>query len=269
MDNPLEQPAPKDPIARVREFARDLAWGATHGKWGSGFGYAAYDAENKWRTLSIENDSHQENFSEYLENKWDSEPPDSNLMRSYGFFELEGRGDFAYLLTQKAFELLEKPALPPKIFISYRQNESSPFALLIEARLTLRDPTIGIFIDKLIEGGAKWLKRIEKEVRQCDTFIIVYGPDTPNSTTIPLEIEWAEETDSTIIPVLHHGFTRCCEGYPAQFKALNDITVEKESVKAYENAITDILIALGYSTLQSSRTSTIPSKSLQETHLDV
>ena len=33
MDNPLEQPAPDDPIARVHEFARDLAWGVALGMW--------------------------------------------------------------------------------------------------------------------------------------------------------------------------------------------------------------------------------------------
>ena len=37
MDNPLEQPAPDDPIERVHAFARDLAWGAVNGKWGSSF----------------------------------------------------------------------------------------------------------------------------------------------------------------------------------------------------------------------------------------
>ena len=248
MDNPLERKPPEDPIARVHEFARDLAWGAAHGKWGTGFRYDAFSPDDSWSALTT-GGNYQEHFRHYLHDKWGGLPPDYNLLRSLGYFELENQryiGDhFAFLLTPKAFSLLEKPASPPQIFISYRQNESSPFALLIEARLTLRDPTIGIFIDKLIEGGAKWLKRIEQEVRQCDTFIIVYGPDTPNSKTIPLEIAWAEETGSTIIPVLHHGFTRCCEGYPERFRELNDIPVEKESAKAYENAITDILIALG------------------------
>lgn len=36
MDNPLEQPVSDDPITRVHEYARDLAWGVAHGKWGTG-----------------------------------------------------------------------------------------------------------------------------------------------------------------------------------------------------------------------------------------
>lgn len=278
MDNPHELPRPDDPIAQVHAFALDLAWGATQGMWSSGFriarrasGTGRGEASGKevWRTLS-NNFIYEANLASYLSQKWFTIPPSPDLMQSFGYVEfdpsriMEGKpsgiglppvssgyieGQPVYLLTKRAFDLLEKPAIPPKIFISYRQNESSAFASLIEARLTLRDPTIGIFIDKQIEGGAKWLKRIEEEVRQCEHFIIVYGPDTPNSDTIAMEIAWAEETECNIIPVLHHGFTRDCEGYPEQFEELNDITVEKESAKAYENAITDILIALGYSTL--------------------
>ena len=257
MDNPLKQPAPEDPIARVHAFARDLAWGAVNGRWGSHFEIELNPGSpEKWGAPSSKKES-SANLNIELKRKWGNTFLESNLLRSFGYFVLDNENSSlrykAFSLSQKSFTLLEKPAIPPKIFISYRQKESSPFALLIEARLTLADPTIGIFIDKLIEGGAAWLERIEKEVLRCDKFIIVYGPDTPNSGTILKEIAWAEKTGSTIIPVLHHGFTRDSKGYPEQFKALNDITVEKEGVKAYENAITDILIALGYSTLQSPR----------------
>lgn len=258
MDNPLEQPAPEDPIARVHAFARDLAWGVAHGMWGTEFVVSTTYGGRQWHTFSWA-DAASAHLSNYLSEKWNSSPPEPDILKSLGLLEedhnVRADGDQTVLLTQKAFALLEKPAIPPKIFISYRQRESSAFASLIEARLTLADPTVGIFIDKLIEGGAKWLKRIESEVRQCDHFIIVYGPDTPNSDTIPLEIGWAEETDSTIIPVLHHGFTRNSEGYPERFKELNDITVEKESAEAYELAILKLLNALGYPTLQSPRPS--------------
>ena len=254
MDNPLEQPAPEDPIARVEKYARDLAWGVAHKYWGTGLN-AIHKPKNHFERMFSPANVIEISRRDLLREKWGNDPPGTDLMISFGYVNpvnpnLPGT-NFPYVLSPKALSLLDKPESPPKIFISYRQKESSAFASLIEARLTLRDSTIGIFIDKQIEGGARWLKRIEEEVRQCEHFIIVYGPDTPNSDTIPLEIKWAEETDSNIIPVLHNTFTRNCEGYPEQFKELNDITVEKESAKAYENAITDILIALGYSTLQS------------------
>ena len=261
MDNPLEQPAPDDPIERVHAFARDLAWGAVNEKWESVFDRKSLDLAR----VEVNEDYYfaSKELIALIKGKWVDEQPSIELLRSFDYLapaqnNLVISGDSrrlppvpSYLLTTKAFSLLEKPAIPPEIFISYRQAESSAFASLIEARLTLADASIGIFIDKLIEGGAKWLKRIELEVRQCDTFIIVYGPDTPNSKTIPLEIAWAEETDSNIIPVLHHGFTRECEGYPERFKDLNDIAVEKESAEAYELAILKLLNTLGYPTLQS------------------
>ncbi|MCE2488939.1 MAG: toll/interleukin-1 receptor domain-containing protein, partial [Anaerolineae bacterium] len=259
MDNPLEQSAPKDPLDRVHAFAYDLAWGVAHGMWGTELNLVNSRNNPFYRIISPAKIFDVPSRDSFVK-KWGDNRPGADLMLSFMYANSVGRNgnliDSSFVLSPKALMLLEKPAIPPKIFISYRQKESSAFASLIEARLTLADPTIGVFIDKQIEGGAKWLKRIEKEVRHCEHFIIVYGPDTPNSGTIPLEIAWAEETESNIIPVLHNKFTRKCAGYPEQFKELNDITVEKESAKAYENAITEILIALGYPTLQSPRTHT-------------
>ena len=257
MDNPLEQPAPEDPIARVHEFARDLAWGALNGRWDSRIliERISGNTEKWWNEPPEEVASLNLNID--LKKKWTSNFVESSLLRSFGYFKLDSRGAgdayLSYLLTQKAFALLEKPYRPPEVFISYKQSESSAFAMLIEARLKLADPAIGIFIDKVLEGGEEWKRRIKREVCNCDTFISVYGPDTPNSTMIPLEIAWAEESCSYIIPVLHHGFTRDCDGYPKQFKDLQDIAVEKESAEAYELAILKLLNTLGYPTLQSPR----------------
>lgn len=160
-------------------------------------------------------------------------------------------------LSPKALGLLERPAIPPKVFISYKQTESSAFASLIEARLNIAAPEAGVFIDKLLEGGDEWERRIKREICECDTFICVYGPGTPKSTMIPKEIAWAKDSGSRIIPVLHNKFTRDSEGYPEQFKTLQDITVDKESAEAYELAILKLLNALGYPTLQSPRSSSV------------
>ncbi len=259
MDNPLEQPAPEEPIARVHAFARDLAWGAVNGEWDSRITIEQIGKRpEKWLARHAKQDA-TFNLNIQLKKKWSDKFVESSLLRSFGYFELDSESPSAhyvsYLLTQKAFSLLEGLPKPPKVFISYRQNESSAFASLIEARLTLADPNIGIFIDKVLEGGEEWERRIEQEVRRCDTFICVYGPDTPNSTMIPKEIDWAEESRSRIVPVLHNGFTRECEDYPEQFRTLQDIPVETESAEAYEFAILKLLNTLGYPTLQSPRPS--------------
>ena len=161
----------------------------------------------------------------------------------------------SYLLTTKAFALLDKPAISPEIFISYKQTESSEFASLIEARLTLADPGIGIFIDKVLEGGDEWEKRIKREICERNIFICFYGLTTHKSTMIPNEIDWALASDSRIIPMLHHGCDRDDETYPAKLKRFQDIKVEKESAEAYELAILKLLNTLGYPTLQSPRPS--------------
>ena len=117
------------------------------------------------------------------------------MLKSFGFLELDAeRFDQyspAYLLTLRAFALLEKPSISPEIFISYKQTESSEFASLIEARLTLADPGIGIFIDKVLEGGDEWEKRIKREICERNIFICFYGPTTHKSTMVPKEIDWA------------------------------------------------------------------------------
>ncbi len=260
MDNPHEQPAPADPIARVQAFARDLAWGAVNGKWGSEF---------SWRNLDVLDVTEPENYQHatnelilYIQRKWFDGPPSINLMRSFEYFTPAQESlvpqtflersflNVSFLLTPKAFALLNKPAVPPKIFISYRQAESSAFASLIEARLNIAAPEAGVFIDKLLEGGEEWEQRIKKEICERDTFILVYGKTTHESTMIPKEITWARKSGSRIIPVLHNGY-RGGDNYPEELNEIQWIAVETEKAEYYELAILKLLNTLGYSTLQS------------------
>ena len=137
MDNPLEQPAPEDPIARVHVLARDLAWGAINGKW---TGYFRVFSPSDWIVMKTSNREYDQNIQKYIQEKWKGNPPECTLLLSLGYcapdFENPTKGIMTFSLIEKAFNLLERPAVPPKIFISYRQNESSAFASLIEARLS-------------------------------------------------------------------------------------------------------------------------------------
>ena len=201
---------------------------------------------------------HDENLKQFLQAKWVDKLPGSDLLKSFGFLELDAErfhpNSPAFLLTLKAFALLEKPAIPPKIFISYRQAESSAFASLIEARLNLAAPEVGVFIDKVLEGGDEWEQRIKKEICERDTFILVYGQTTHESTMIPKEITWARKSGSRIIPVLHNGY-RGRENYPEELNEIQWIAVETEKAEYYELAILKLLNTLGYPTLQSPRPS--------------
>lgn len=141
MDNPHELPRPDDPIAQVHAFALDLAWGATQGMWSSGFriarrasGTGRGEASGKevWRTLS-NNFIYEANLESYLRAKWFTFlAPSPDLMQSFDYVEfdpsrfIEGKpggiglppvssgyieGQPVYLLTKRAFDLLEKPSI--------------------------------------------------------------------------------------------------------------------------------------------------------------
>ena len=159
MDNPLKHKPPRDPIARVHAFAYDLAWGAVNGRWGSHFEIEQNPGSpEKWDAPSSKEES-SANLNIELKRKWGNTFLESNLLRSFGYFVLDNENSSlrykAFSLSQKSFTLLEKPAIPPKIFISYKQSESSAFASLIEARLNIAAPEAGVFIDKLLEGGRR------------------------------------------------------------------------------------------------------------------
>ncbi|MCY3944923.1 MAG: TIR domain-containing protein [Anaerolineaceae bacterium] len=258
MDNPLEQPAPDDPIARVHEFARDLAWGAVNEKWTSRFHIEQVgDSPEKWWVDPF-NEHTTLDLNLRLKKKWSDGFVESRLLRSFGYLTLDSESPndnyLYYLLTQKAFLLLNRPAIPPKIFISYRQAESSAFASLIEARLNLAAPEAGVYIDKLLEGGEEWERRIKHEIYSRDIFILVYGKTTHKSSMVPKEVNWAKKSGSRIVPVLHNGYTGK-RNFPKKLKGIQWIKVEKESAEAYELAILKLLNTLGYPTLQSPRPS--------------
>ena len=260
MDNPLEQPAPKDPLARVHEFARDLAWGAVNGKWGSNFDSWSLDVLDVTKPENYQHATNELIF--YIQRKWFDGPPSINLMRSFEYFTPSQEslvpefryGGIHFLLTPKAFSLLNKPATPPKIFISYRHAESSAFALLVEAQLKLVDPDISVFIDKEIQRGDDWEERIEKALRTSKILICILGPDFARSEMMLKEIDWAAQSGSRLISILHNNLSNE-ENLPARLKRKKWIKVQQENAEEYEIAILKLLNTLGYPTLQSPRPS--------------
>ena len=121
MDNPLEQPAPDDPIARVHAFARDLAWGAVHEKWGGVFSRWSFDVKDVTDPDKYHHASNE--LILYIQGKWCSEPPGIDLLMSFEYFtvtqeSLAPQGNIrriggpSYHLTPKALALLDKPPFP-------------------------------------------------------------------------------------------------------------------------------------------------------------
>jgi hypothetical protein len=244
--NPHQLDAPTDFLVRIQDFARDLAYGVAAGLWENRFyigqrsRLSEMGSSDYFGPVMLWAYGTNDPISEFLIKKWDMREPAFNLLKTMQYVEADGS------LSEKAFNLLLTPQQPPKIFISYRRVQSSAFALLIEARLRLAGNP-NPFLDKKLVPGEEWHARLEETIQNIDTFICVIGPDTLNSRYVLKEIEWAEQRGCRIIPVWH-GITELPTDAPATLSTPHAIRVLEESALAYENAMTELLNALGYPT---------------------
>jgi len=268
IDNPLELPAPEDPIERIHAFARDLAYGVSVGLWDTKF-VTQYEANKiRWKAARSQ-PAHVDPFRNYATKKWNDDPPWPNSLVSFGYLsETDARSSGAsYLLLSDAFHLLNAPVSPPTIFISYRRDVSSALSLLIEARLKLVDRNIGVFIDKALEPGDEWHGRLEASIRQSQYFICLLALETLGSGFVRKEVRWAldekqKRSDFVIIPMCHDEFHFGAELHDDlqphrdeivplldQLGENNAILVKQESAEEYELALIKLLNRLGYSTI--------------------
>jgi len=169
-----EPPPVSDFVNRVRFCAKALAYGAVNDLWEpriivrhdgwSQSGASEYGARFNYyfngkvpeepldyvRTIYTWSThypriSFLESF-DYVEHIDKSRPDSSDMLAFINHYD-------AYLLTSKAFELLETPLTPPKIFISYRRGVSTVLGLLIESRLKALSSDLHPFIDKELTVG--------------------------------------------------------------------------------------------------------------------
>ncbi len=247
MENPHELPAPIDPIERVHAFARDLAYGVAQGWWTSQLNVEIAGKTETWYfDLTLDFLDMEESF---LDDKWQMRYPSWTLLMSFGYLEqVDMRTqyiNYSFLLTEKALRLLEKPSAPPSVFISYKRDQSSPLALLVEARLRLAGNP-NPFVDKLIVAGEGWRERLKGTIEQSKYFVCLVGQETLTSDWVRQEIDWAAKAGCTLISIWHG-----CEmgdDCPAALRERHAITVTGESAREYETAISELLNALGYAT---------------------
>ncbi len=273
MENPLDLDVPLEQMKRIRDYARDLAWGALNGEWDSlitvdSNGRSTHDPVNFSEIEDI-NDltSNQIKFIE----KWVNKNPSIGLLVSFKYLTKSGergqkllslgRGmvysandpipvdfEIEYFLTDNAFNLLEKPPTTTSAFISYKRESSSAVALLVEAKLKMRDNGIEIFVDKLIKPGDDWAQNIQEKIKQSRYFICLLAPDTyTESEWVRKELEWAYDAGCEIISVFHDGAV-LNDRYPVWLGKKQIIKVDFETAKHYESALDEILVGLGYST---------------------
>ncbi len=247
MDDPLAQPAPENPIERIHTLARDLAYGAIQGFWTSKI-FVLIGAPVEPLTWLSGHGGSDQRLIDYLSTKWNDQQPSADLLVSFGYLNEVGEresGTTIYILTDKAFALLERPTTPPSVFISYRRNQSSALGLLVVARLR----AVGVenpFIDMNIDPGDEWHALLEKTVRQSRYFVALIGPGTLDSPYVRREIEWALNSEGThIIPIWHNGYAGEGQNLEA-LSSKNAIRIKEESAEDYELAMIKLVNRLGY-----------------------
>jgi hypothetical protein len=112
------------------------------------------------------------------------------------------------------------PALSPHgVFLSYRREDSGPYAILLKEHLSERFPDVAVFMDlDAIEAGVDFAEAIKSGVDSCAVLIALIGPkwltitdedgqrrlDNPDDY-VRFEIQSALERCVRVIPVLVDG----------------------------------------------------------------
>src|ERR1041385_4153743 len=201
MDNPHKLSPPNDPVERIRALARDLAYGAVTAMWPAELRiWIGQDG------ASFEGMQGGDKLREVLTEKWHNDIPDFNLLVVLGYLVVssaEGRVQYM-TLTQKAFELLEQPAAPPSVFISYGRKQSSAFALLLECKLS----SMGVkaFVDRSIDPGADWHNHLMTTVGGSSFLVCLLAPGTLTSPYVREEVQWAMDAQICSISIWHSNF---------------------------------------------------------------
>ena len=245
-----EPPPVSDFMSRVRFCAKALAYGAANDLWVTSFGVSP---DGHWMPASSKQQHHYDVQRIYFnrigvdEEKgikaiWKQQQPDAELLVIFGY--LSKVGDKSYTITAKAFELLETPLTPPRVFISYRRGISTVLGLLIESRLKALSSDLHPFIDKELEIGVPWEEQLKQKIVACDTFISLIGSKESFSDNVMNEIRWAKDAGKRVISIWHGDYTSvesndCPDAGLAKFLGNNHgIAVKGSQAIDYEMAIT-------------------------------
>lgn len=89
-----------------------------------------------------------------------------------------------------------------KIFISYSRDDAGNFAQHVHKYL--RDIGYDIFIDvNSIRIGDPWAGSIEKNISECNIFVVILTPDSLRSNHVADEVLYAQKENKAIVPCIH------------------------------------------------------------------
>ncbi len=253
---PFNQEIPTNPLARARAFVRELALGAVYEYWGHDFGIAI-DLNEGVTSIYNWSGGYTDLIVGFAEAKWLKQIPLPNLLENLGYVKWvpETRFDGRIELQREAYNLIETATSFP-VFISYRNADSSAFALLLLARLK----AVGLepFLDVAgLRGGDDWDAILRQNIEASDYVISLLGPTTLASDYVRQEIKIATSQNKRIIPVYHNGFSAeqlqelksSAEAEIAEIATLLEarqgIAVTQERARDYNAVVIDILNVLG------------------------
>lgn len=241
---------PRNPMARIETFARELAEGAAHGLWSSTFNAFAVSFDGR-----RENTPEAQLIYQYIVARWgDLESiPKYELLVQNGFLNFQNpqQYELLYTVTKASFDLLSTGDAT-NIFISYKRSESSSFALLVNH--VLRQAGLNPFVDMQLEAGSDWRNQLSDSIRQADYLVLLIAPTTLQSMVTIQEIEWAMGAGTMIVPIWHRGFSFKASEWvrlPEKVRELigdtHTIRVTEENPLAYNSALSELLNRFGIS----------------------
>ncbi|HWY19975.1 MAG TPA: protein kinase [Candidatus Acidoferrum sp.] len=95
----------------------------------------------------------------------------------------------------------------PRVFISYRRNQSGGWAELL-ARELRQKHEISVYIDsQRVDSAVRFPARLDREILNCDVFICLLSTETLQSNWVQEEIRLASKHGKSMVPVFQEGFS--------------------------------------------------------------
>ena len=89
-----------------------------------------------------------------------------------------------------------------KLFISYSRDDAGNFAKHIHKFMKTKG--YAVFIDvNSITIGDPWARSIEKNISECDIFVVILTPDSLTSSYVEQEVLQAQKQNKIIVPCKH------------------------------------------------------------------
>ncbi len=145
------------------------------------------------------------------------------------------------------------------IVISYRRADSAGFTRALRERLVQALGAERVFLDvEMIEAGVDYRARLRDAIAQCDSLLVVIGPDWLTGTAaggsrldqaedpVRLEIATALETGRRVIPVLVEGARMPGRAaLPEEIRAFADHNALELSNERFDEDVERLLAAIG------------------------